>query len=182
MKIKVLLCMLLISAYAYAGVNDDFLKAVAAGNVKQAEKYLAGGADVNAAYTGTDGKAAEGETALIIASSAGNRAMVSMLLKKGADPNKSNEGYTAIIYATGKGFTEIVKMLIEGGANINQIHLDGTTPLINASINGNAVMVKLLIDKGADTAIKDYGKKTALDYAKNKEVKDLLEKAAKSAK
>ncbi len=182
MRLKTLLCVVLISVSVYAGVSDDFLKAVVAGNVKLAEKYLNKGADVNVTYTSANAGLSYGETALIIASSAGNRAMVGMLLKKGADPNKSNEGYTAINYAAGSGYTEVVKALIEGGANINQVHVDGTTPLINASIGGNAALVKLLIDMGADISIKDPGGKTALDYAKNKQVKELLEKALKPEK
>jgi uncharacterized protein len=179
MRIKILVCGLLISVSAYAAVSEDFLQAVVAGNVKLAEKYLNKGADVNVTYTSEKAGLSYGETALIIAASAGNQAMVKMLLKRGADPNKTNEGYSAIIYASGSGYTAVVKLLIEGGANINHIHLDGTTPLINAVLKEHIELVKLLLDKGADPEIKDFGGKTALEYAKSSEMKELLENAEK---
>lgn len=179
MRLKGLVLFMALAVSAYAGVSDDFLQAVVAGKVKLAERHLLKGADVNVRYTSEKAGMSYGETALIIAASAGNKEMVKMLLKNGADPNKTNEGYSAIMYATSSGYTDIVRMLIEKGANINHIHVDGTTPLIYASLEGHTGLVKLLLEMGADPSIKDFGGKTAEDYAKKDEIKELLKNAGK---
>ena len=182
MRLKGLVLFMALAVSAYAGVSDNFFKAVVAGNVKLAERHLLKGVDINARYTSEKAEMSYGETAVIIAASAGNKEMLKMLLKRGADPNITNEGYSAIIYASMYGHTDVVKMLVENGADINQIHLDGTTPLINAVLTGNIELVKILLEMGADTSIKDYGKKTAEDYAKKDEIKELLKNGVKSEK
>lgn len=179
MRLKGLVLFMALAVSSYAGASDNFFKAVVAGKVKLAERHLIKGADVNARYISEKAEMSYGETAVIIAASAGNKEMVRMLLKRGADPNITNEGYSAIIYAATYGHTDIVKMLVENGANINQIHVDGTTPLINAVLTGNIELVKLLLEMGADTSIKDYGGKTAEDYAEKDEIKELLKNTGK---
>lgn len=59
-----------------------------------------------------------------------------------------------------------VYRLLENGTSINStIAPNGTTPLMEASLNGNAKLVTILIQKGAKLNIKDLRGETALQYA-----------------
>ena len=54
------------------------------------------------------------------------------------------------------------------------------TPLIIAAKNGNAEIVRLLLEKGADVNVKTDSGKTALIHAKNEghtDIVEMLEKA-----
>lgn len=77
------------------------------------------------------------------------------------------------------------EFLVEHGADINSRNLKGQTPIMVAADKTNSKIVKYLLDKGADTAIKDNGGKTLLEYCKDNEdhngfagIIDLLEKAS----
>ena len=124
-----------------------------------------GKVDINA-------KNKDGETALMLASSEGHLEMVKLLVENGAD-------YTnALRLASREGHLEIVKLLIENGANINAKDNDGETALMGASYNGHLEVVKYLIENGADVNIKDnYYGITALDFARDEEIKEVLRKA-----
>ena len=124
-----------------------------------------GKVDINA-------KNKDGETALMLASSEGHLEMVKLLVENGAD-------YTnALRLASREGHLEIVKLLIENGANINAKDNDGETALMRASYNGHLEVVKYLIENGADVNIKDnYYGITALDFARDEEIKEVLRKA-----
>jgi ankyrin repeat protein len=50
-------------------------------------------------------------------------------------------------------------------ARFNVIDRDGLTPLMRAAWNGHDTIVRLLIESGARTSMKDGNGKSALDYA-----------------
>ena len=53
---------------------------------------------------------------------------------------------------------EVVKVLLEHGAAVNDpggIHCDGITPLHDAAVNGQAEVVQVLLEYGADVSIVD---------------------------
>nr|XP_022303149.1 uncharacterized protein LOC111110817 isoform X2 [Crassostrea virginica] len=105
-------------------------------------------------------------TPLTAASHAGHVDIVDLLIKSGADCNKSgNPGDTPICYASGAGHVDIVDMLIKNGADCNKGDTKGQNPLCFASLAGHVDIVDMLIKNGADcNKIDGYGA-TPLCYA-----------------
>ena len=116
-------------------------------------------------------------TGLGVAARNGNRKMVELLLKKGADVNKAdNKGRTPLWFALGgwgraqnysklQGYKETINLLLNHGADVKKEDVDsGITPLFivirdqqrKQELKMN--MVELLLKKGADVnkAIKNY--------------------------
>jgi ankyrin repeat protein len=94
---------------------------------------------------------------LIEAAQWGSAAEVKTLLDQGADPNMRNDvGATPLMRAVND--LDKTRLLIDRGANINARSDDGRTPLlIAAGLHGAVPVVKLLIDHGANIAIKAPG-------------------------
>ncbi|KAH7115490.1 hypothetical protein B0J13DRAFT_653898 [Dactylonectria estremocensis] len=99
-------------------------------------------------------------TDLILGSYYGHRAIVKLLLEKGADIEaKDSFGRTPLWWAAANGHEAIVKLLLEKGANIEAKHRSwtplwqaaedeyGQTPLWQAAANGHEAIVKLLLEK-----------------------------------
>lgn len=113
------------------------------------------------------------DTALHRAAGKGHKNTVELLLKSGADINILNNsgqtpGYWAY-YLQGNNHQDIAKMLIEAGLDLNtQSKSSGWTMLMWASYRGDIDMVNLLLEKGADPAIKGKDGNNALDLAKRK--------------
>ncbi len=102
---------------------------------------------------------------LIEATLAGEMVRVRSLLQTGTDPNLVYHTNTALTYAARDGFTDIARVLIDAGADVNWIDGEGVTPLILSSFKNHIELVRLLLDHGANTDIKDQWDRTALDYA-----------------
>ena len=89
-----------------------------------------------------------------------NLAMVDLLLEKGADVNAWRGGEintkTAIHYTLRDGTVEMVTRLIDAGADLEARLLGpgGYTPMLYAAHLGRDDLVKLMIDRGADTKAK----------------------------
>src|SRR5882724_12000925 len=92
----------------------------------------------------------EGSTPFMYAVLYTHAKTLEQLLKKGADPNKKNDANaTALIWAA----TDLVKtrLLVEHGADVNARSDDLRTPLMIAARRpGNAAVVKLLLERGAN--------------------------------
>ena len=118
-------------------------------NLEAVNKLIAAGADVNAAND-------YGVTPLNLACKNRNPQVVKALLEAKADPNIALwSGETPLMTAARTGVTEVVQLLLEHGANINvQEPKRGQTALMWAISFRNPAVAKLLIDKGADVALK----------------------------
>ena len=122
------------------------------------------------------------DTAIHIATEAGNIESVKQAIADGADVT-AKASDTSIHVATEAGNIESVKQAIADGADVNEKNADGVAPLSNAAYFGHKEVVELLITNGADVNAKFDGR-TPLDFAthpdnpnKNKaELADLLRK------
>lgn len=129
----------------------------------------------------------DGFTALGLASFFGHSGVVNALLQYHADPNiaSNNAMHVAPLHSAVAGnHYEVAAKLVEAGANVNAVQADGFTPLMGAAQNGNAQLVKFLLDHGADRHARvdktsaQFADMTALDFAiqsKNGEVVALLQ-------
>jgi len=112
-------------------------------------------------------------TALMRAAFSGDIELVKLLLAHGANPRvQSSDKETSLMAACGTGFIngynkqrtpaerlEVVKLLIELGEDVNAADSYGITPLMVAANLGDVAIVQYLVDKGADLAAHDLGKK-----------------------
>ena len=127
-----------------------------------------GGADVNAKSS------REGDTALILATTANRLDVVQLLQDSGADVDDNNgKGLTALMVAAYYGIQDIAETILKRNATVNQrisgrtgrfISLPGggKTALVLASGRANLGTLKVLIDHGAEVDAKDDGGNTAL--------------------
>jgi ankyrin repeat protein len=95
--------------------------------------------------------------------------MVTLLLERGADPNRGSLGVSPLHQAAEMGRLDLVKSLVERGANVNQLTAtavpeDAVTPLMVAAKRGRADVVAFLLQQGAKTAVGSYHYAT-LKYA-----------------
>ena len=108
------------------------------------------------AHPGTDleAKAANGNTALMMAAFKRNRPVIKALLAKGAKVNQP--GWTALHYAAAAGDNEIVALLLKHGAKIDQaspLKSGAYTPLMMAAREGKDDTALLLMQHGAKPSL-----------------------------
>jgi ankyrin repeat protein len=91
-------------------------------------------------------------TAIVEAAMSGNRDAVRALLKDGVDVNSTQaDGMTALHWAAQKGDVDLANVLLYASANIRATtRIGGYTPLLIASKNGDAAMIRTLVEHGAD--------------------------------
>ena len=68
----------------------------------------------------------------------------------------------------------VVCVLLAAGSNVNSVDSNGATPLHLAAIYGSCEIIGELIAAGADIHIKDKKGKTAVDLARNSELRRKL--------
>lgn len=80
-----------------------------------------------------------------------------------------------LIKAVQRGDVTAVKALLIQGADINErSEITRTTVLMEAAAFGHAEVVKLLVESGADAALKNDEGKTALDFARENSRDDIV--------
>jgi ankyrin repeat protein len=140
-------------------LNDALLAAAEKRDAAAVRALLARGADVNAK------KHPGGDTALEIASMAGDVETTEVLLDNGVDTEaKLGLGMTTLMQAG----IRTLNLLLAKGANVNAKDDKGKTVLmwaIDPQLSGSIEKVQALLEKGADVAAKDNDGKTPLMWA-----------------
>jgi len=109
-------------------------------------------------YAGANVRAATrigGYSPLFMAAKSGSPAVVTLLLKAGADAkHKAGDGLTPLMMASMAGDKESVRLLIEHGADVNGKETEnGQTPLIFAASFDRPDVIEELIKHGADVNV-----------------------------
>lgn len=95
-----------------------------------------------------------GFTPLMWAAAFGEKAVVDLLLDKGADPKTvAKERESALTLSCSGGYVDIVESLLKHGVDINTYDWNGGTPLLYAVRGNHIKCVETLLAKGADMTI-----------------------------
>lgn len=189
MRSIIILILLFGLVVSLTGCTPALVGSAIRGDVNTVKTLLDKGVDVNT-------RDMDGNTALDFAAGEGHLEVVKVLLDKGADVNVKGKmlGFTPLMTATRHGHEEIVKILLDKGADVNAISgavtfswtsFDGSssesgvrggwTALIIAAQEGNADIVKVLLQKGADVNIKDVNGDTALVWAEKNNYNEIAQ-------
>jgi uncharacterized protein len=190
---------------SFAGSYEDFFSAVTQDDAPAVKRLLARGFDANTldpkgnlglmialrtpspkvAQVLTEAPkielnvlSAQGESPLMLAALKGQLALAELMVKKGADVNKT--GWTPLHYAASGAHLPVMKLLLENYAYIDAESPNGTTPLMMASMYGNAAAVQFLIDEGADPMLKNIHGLTAQQFAQRANRPDAAELVLKA--
>ena len=159
MRSAVTLCLFWVSTAAGAPSRKELLNALWTGDTTAIKRLVAAGAPLDAVDE-------SGSTALMYAALYSDVSTMRLLLDRGANANHSdNAGATALMWAISDPAK--VSLLVQRGANVNAVaSLTGRTPLlIAAGRPGSAPVVRLLLDKGADSKARDKKRETTLTRA-----------------
>ena len=91
---------------------------------------------------------------------------------------KDERARTLLYIASRSGFYDTCELLLEEGASINVVQTTGSTPLHGAAYYGHTPIVKLLLQHGAKTDIKNQFGRTALDDSATLEIHGLIQAAS----
>lgn len=139
--------------------TDDVPAAAIVGDADAVRRLLGLGLPVDA----TD---SQGCSALLRAAGGGHRAVVDLLLARGADPQRpANSGATPLSAAVSMRHVDIVDRLIAAGASLEQRLPGELTVLMVASALGLPDMAARLLAAGADVHAQDGQGRTALHCA-----------------
>ncbi len=118
----------------------------------------------------------EGATPFWRAAQSSDTDLLQRLLDAGADPLiATDNGTTVLMVASGIGWVEgvthewsrdrnvqTVNWLLELGADVNVRDRDGRTALMGAAHKGRNEIVQILVDRGADMAVRDVGSRDSI--------------------
>jgi len=161
--------------------NTPLSKAVQGGHTEAAKVLVEKGADPNV-------RGFAGKTALFWAVERGYADEVTLLLDHNADPNVSNKaGLTPLMEAAKDGRTDLVRALVAHQADLDAKEGDdglpgtldvsagtGMTPLMLATVGNHFAVVNILLQAGADVAVRNRGGQTALDIAQKSGNSDII--------
>lgn len=112
----------------------------------------------------------------------GHSSLVTFLLKRGANINQRDSlgrgMISTCIYSSAANpttKTKIMKTLINYGANLNEVDVNGQTPIILATLENQPALVSAMVDLGADMDFIDNNCYTAVAYAVKKNLSELVD-------
>jgi ankyrin repeat protein len=105
------------------------------------------------------------ERAMVLAAMAtGSRETLELLFEQGGKVNAAVGGYTPLMAAAYAGDLDAATWLIEHGVDVKARTESGCTALNGAAVSGNAGIVKLLLDRGADPNVQYQEPDTIGDF------------------
>ena len=161
--------------------STALMLATRANHIETARILIEAGADVNA-------KDRIEDSPYLYAAAEGHLEILRLTLRHGADLKSTNRyGGTGLIPACHHGHVETVYALLKTAIDNNHINNLGWTALLEAVILGDGgpsyiEIVDALLHAGADPRIADRQRRTPLDHARKRDLREitaLLEKAMK---
>lgn len=153
--------------------SPDLHAAARNGAVDDARHLIANGADIN----GLDNMS---RTPLHIACWKGDSEMVQLLLRsKAVSSIKAKDNFTALHFAVQSGSLECCRLLLEQNKTLGNMRISkgNKTALHIAAAKGNVEIIKLLLESGVDPIALTNKKQTALDFASDDSVFQLIKAA-----
>ncbi len=117
-------------------------------------------------------RTAKDESPLMLAALKGYYAICQQLIARDADVNKP--GWTPLHYASTGGHISIMRLLLDNHAYIDAASPNGSTPLMMAAMYGTVDAVKLLIEAGADPALRNAKGLGAIEFARQVQREDVV--------
>ena len=147
--------------------DERLLEASRSGRVREVQKLLDAGANVDTCSNGVACKGTVGErgggTPLSLACEGGHLGVVKMLLSRGADPNAADDEHSSPLHAAAlDGHIDVVRHLLTMGADPNLRDTELQTPLCDAALEGHGDIVECLLEAGADPDVTDSTNQTPL--------------------
>ncbi|KAG5283104.1 hypothetical protein AALO_G00038360 [Alosa alosa] len=157
----------------------ELREAVKSGDYLAVKLAIASNVDYN-----LDQEDSSGMSLMMLAAAGGHDDILRLLIKKGVKVNgRQKNGSTALMHARREvphhssalvfllpvrvqNFLTTVAILLEAGCYVNTQQLGGETALMKACKRGNADVVRLLLEYGADCNILSKHKNTAMHFAK----------------
>jgi len=143
------------------------------GNLEIVELLIERGADVNA-------QDILGRTPLVVAIVEKQPEIARRLAEENHDVGvRTGDGSTLLMAAVRTEDVELVRWAIDRGIDLDAVRPEKqhATALMMAAGIGNPEIVRLLLGAGADPQVTNHQGKTALDLAKGREVRELLQAA-----
>ena len=101
-------------------------------------------------------------------------AVLEELARVGLSASATRDGTPLLHAAAQNGRCDAIRWLIMRGAAANGRDADGSTALIQAAQSGSVAAVRLLLELGADAKLRDATGLRAEDYARDREMYNLL--------
>jgi len=149
--------------------ENNIMKQIALGNVEAIKSFLSEGNAINALY-------GEGEPLLFNAiKNDRSHKITKYLLNQGANPNLEVDGITPLMYAVAYQNYIIIQELIDYKVDVNYMSSENQSALLFAIKGRDTEALQLLMDHGADPSLKIRDDYTAIDLAKEENIREVLE-------
>jgi hypothetical protein len=120
-------------------------------------------------------RGSNGDTALMLATRAGELEVVRLLLQAGAVVNARNhDGNNALWFACFRDRYDLIEKLVQAGIDIDNQNDNGATALMYAASAGKTEMVRCLLAAGANAELKNLDDSQAIDMAANFDILRIL--------